>query len=621
MSDYIGDGRVKFGVLFVGGFKHQRRGSAVASLAGALYRWLFKWNARGDAGRARRSASSDRLAMCDRPVLRDVALSGAGGEDGQPAHLTLSVPLQLSTGKQNATWLLAESSWADLFVEPRFLGLARWVWKVSTCLLVLQFLNPMRRHRSAARWDVTQLRCRWRAAKPECKLKLLWRLAADRALAGVYLVLMGVAAMLSVLLAALLLAVALAAYLPIPRIDKAVRWVVAHIAAMLGDSYMLAHCPVQFAAMRTQVASDLARLQERCDKIAVVAHSQGAALAHQVLKDGSYDRRKMKAFITLGQGIAKFDVMWRLDWDPDARARAQRSRVFVTAGMACAGLPAAGLVVGHWWHAALVNAVTGLPWWPLLLAAGFASIARGVFEATHAVRDHIEEDLRLPHATFTWRDYYASADPVSNGQLPSAAGEQQDQLINGKPSWHRITSREVYNSGSVNFDHNGYLRNYDELLPSLLNDLAAAAYGTGTNDADQPELVRVCDVEKSSKRRRWWIRWLIAARLAAIALMATLVWADPGRILKQPMQQLMHLFAAPAEMNNDTAIRILAAALITAAFYAAAVIVWRAGIRRSVRLFFRSPPFPPTMTHPGPDAPANQDASANQAAMAQSGTI
>jgi len=341
--------------------------------------------------------------------------------------------------------------------------------------------------------------------------------------------------------------------------------------------------------------------------VAVVAHSQGAALAHHVLKDddGAYDRRNMKAFITLGQGISKFGVLWRMDWDPDARSRAQRSRVLVTAGMACAGLPAAALVLGHWSNAALVKAVTGLPWWPLLLAAGFASIAWGIVEATRAVHPHVEEDFGLPHATFTWSDYYASADPVSNGQLAPDGAEQQNQLTAGKPPLLPTYCHEVYNSGSVTFDHNGYLRNYDELLPSLLNDLVAAAYSNGTN---RPELVRACDVDASHRRRRWWIRWLIAARVAAIALMATLVWADPGRILKQPMQQLMHLFAVPAGMNNDTTIRLLAAALITAAFYAAAVIGWRAGIRHSVRLFFRDTHFPPVVTRPDPDVPANQDA-------------
>jgi hypothetical protein len=35
---------------------------------------------------------------------------------------------------------------------------------------------------------------------------------------------------------------------------------------------------------------------------------------------------------------------------------------------------------------------------------------------------------------------------------------------------------QVYNSGSVLFDHNRYLRNQDQVLSRLLNDLVAAAY-------------------------------------------------------------------------------------------------------------------------------------------------
>jgi hypothetical protein len=55
--------------------------------------------------------------------------------------------MHLSTGEHEARWLLAESSWADLFTPPRFLGVARWIWKVSTCLLVLQFLPHSRTFR------------------------------------------------------------------------------------------------------------------------------------------------------------------------------------------------------------------------------------------------------------------------------------------------------------------------------------------------------------------------------------------------------------------------------------------------------------------------------------------
>jgi hypothetical protein len=232
---------------------------------------------------------------------------------------------------------------------PRFLGLARWIWKVSTCLLVLQFVIPMRRHWQRAR----------RTAKPS------YRRLADRVMALVYLVLMGAAAMLSVLWCILLVLLEVAAKLPIPRIDQAVRWVTVKISAVLGDSYMLAHCPVQFAAMRTQVARDLRWLQERCEKVVVVAHSQGAAIAHQVLKDGSYDPGSMRVFITLGQGISKLHLLQRMDWDPQVHRAAWWSRRLVTAGLALAGLPALGLVAGRWANA------TALKPWPVSRSAWF----------------------------------------------------------------------------------------------------------------------------------------------------------------------------------------------------------------------------------------------------------
>ena len=162
-----------------------------------------------------------------------------------------------------------------------------------------------------------------------------------------YLGLMAVAAMASVLLSLVLLALAVLEKLPIPRIDKAVRWVAVKISAVLGDSYMLAHCPKQFAAMCTQVARDLRWLQDRCEKVAVVAHSQGAAIAHQVLKDdigknNEAVRSGVQAFITVGQGIAKFRLLQRMDWDPNAYRAAWWSRVLVTTGMFLAGLPAIG---------------------------------------------------------------------------------------------------------------------------------------------------------------------------------------------------------------------------------------------------------------------------------------
>ena len=74
-------------------------------------------------------------------------LSPALSGDEGPAHVTLDLdrPEFKIDGRQGR-WLLAESSWAEMSVVPRFVNLVHWIWKVSTCLLVLQFVIPMRRH-------------------------------------------------------------------------------------------------------------------------------------------------------------------------------------------------------------------------------------------------------------------------------------------------------------------------------------------------------------------------------------------------------------------------------------------------------------------------------------------
>jgi hypothetical protein len=584
MSGCISEDRSEFGVLFVGGFAEQRPGATVASIAAALYDWLLRWN----YGTYWPPRSGD-------PVLGDAVLSRAPGADCEPAHLTLAVPLRLSTGERNARWLLAESSWAGLFTPPRFLGVARWIWKVSTCLLVLQFVIPMRRH--------------WRRAKRPDKP---WhRRLADRVMAVCYLGPMAVAAMVSVLLSLLLLALAVVEKLPIPRIEQAVRWVAVRISAVLGDSYMLAHCPVQFAAMRTQVARDLGWLQDHCEKVAVVAHSQGAAIAHQVLKDLSYRPGNLRAFVTIGQGISKLHLLRRMDWDPDVHRAAWWSRLLVTTGLALAGLPAVGLLARHWTSAAVITTLASMPFTVCLLSAGFVIITVGVRVAVPALGRGLRRDLALPDTGFSWSDYYASADPVSNGPLLPRLGETpgHDQYggdrYGGDQRGHDQRGHDqrgheeagllpgddchqVYNSASVLFDHNRYLRNQDQLLSWLLNDLAAAAYGGGTV---RPEVVCDNELKEESQRRHRLVLWLIAARILSSGLAAELWWVNLGPLLKGPMNRLVHLLAPDAGMDGGLA-RLLAAVLISAVVYGALVIVWRIREGKVVRRFFRDTPRP-----------------------------
>ena len=321
---------------------------------------------------------------------------------------------------------------------------------------------------------------------------------------------------------------------------------------------------------------DLRWLQERCDKVAIVAHSQGAAIAHQVLKDG-YQPANLQAFITLGQGITKLHLLQRMDWDPRVSRAAWWSRLLVTTGMFFAGLPALGLLARHWTSTPVVKALTSMPVSIILISAGFVCIAAGIMAAVHAVCGDLEEDLALPEARFSWSDYYASADPVSNGPLIDRARRHQTWLLPG-------SCNQVYNSASIIFDHNRYLHNQDQLLSRLLNDLAAAAYG---DSQAKTQIVRDDDLIKVGRRRHRLILGLVACRILAVGLAAELWLVNIGPLLKGLMNQLVHLFAPHMGMDDGLA-RLLAAVLTTAAAYIAVIIVWRTVEIYVVRRFFHT---------------------------------
>jgi hypothetical protein len=564
VNDHVNRDGAEFGVLFVHGIGQQGPGRGVASFAAALYGWLFRWNC------------PEKMSSDKSPTLRHAVLPPELGED--PAHVTLAVPLDLSNGQQqDARWLLAESRWAKPFT-PRFLDLAHWTWKVSTCLLVVQFVIPMHRH--------------WRKTRPDakCHVPVYKRLAHAPVVLG-YALLIGLAAMSSVLVSILLLALAVAAMLPIPRIDLAVQWVVVKLAAVLGDSYVLAHCPVQFAAMRTQVARDLSWLQDRCDKVAVVAHSQGAAIAHQVLADLNANTGNLRAFITVGQGITQRHRLSRMDWDPDARQDALWTRLLVATGLMCAGLPALGAVASRWSDAALFAAVASFPADLILVASGLVSIALGVLRAIRAFDGKLVQDVYLPGAgtKFSWVDYYASADPVSNGPLPADAnpGAAPVQAPLGGRIGRSSRCEEIYNSASILTDHNGYLHNQDQFLSWLVNDLVATANGDSLADPARLRLVPDEALGNVKKRRRRLVAWLVFGRTIVAGLGIVLWRFNPGRVLKGPMNHLLQPVPPHAQMNDGLA-RSVAVVLIVAAIYIVAVLIpWRIMEKRSTQRFFR----------------------------------
>jgi hypothetical protein len=559
------------GVLFVHGIGEQREGRTLVTFAGAIHAWLAQWDPKEKHDRRRSPLEDVVLTPSLLPTRSDK-------DSGGPAHGSLRTRLGVADGgAPDRRWLLAEAWWAEVFTPPRFTDLARWLWKVSTCLLVLQFLVPLRRRWGAfssgmapslSGTSMEGIGARGRA------LQLAWVVF--------YAIGMGIAAVLSVPLAVVLLAFAIASVLPIPRVDQAVQWVVVHLSAIVGDSYVLVRCPVEYAAMRTQVARDLAWLEQRCTKVVIVAHSQGAAIAHQVIADSPAGSHKLRALITIGQGISKLHLLDRMSEDPEFAQKAFWSRWLVAGGLVVTSVVTLSLVLGRglgWSALRWVPdpEVTG----PFALGAGFASMICGIVCASMTVRKSVEEDTVLPgvRPRFTWIDYYASADPVSNGPLV----RNGEKRVPGGVVPAEQDCRRVYNMASIVADHTAYLKNQMQFVTRLMNDLVSCDTGPDS------WLLLESVVEDAGKRRHRLGTLLSGVRAVVLgAGLAVWLW-NPSEWLRGPTERL----TAPLSFHvaaQDLILRLGAAILAMALLHMILLAAWHGVERRSTARFFSKAP-------------------------------
>lgn len=90
----------------------------------------------------------------------------------------------------------------------------------------------------------------------------------------------------------------------LPGVGRWVKGFVALFADFLGDPQVWKRRPLQAAAMRQRIRDTLRRWDSATDvPITVVAHSQGAAVAGQVLLQGS-NRSRVNNFVTVGSGLS-----------------------------------------------------------------------------------------------------------------------------------------------------------------------------------------------------------------------------------------------------------------------------------------------------------------------------
>lgn len=460
----------RLGVLFVHGIGEQPKGDTLSRFGEPIVRWLKRWlHPPDDARIGRRRAGHVRIVS---------TVTATPEEDYEPVHSVVALDVEGTdpTGLDHQEWLLAESWWAGDFRRPAFSELAGWLLTTGTWVILSHTGKTARR----ARW-------KW--------------LGAVRGFAAS----LPIALLVQILVALL----AVLAILPIPRLRSALSGVLLKLTGTVGDSYVLVQSPVQRLAAITHVRRNLEWLKARCERIVVIAHSQGAAIAYEAVRDAG---AMVHRLITLGSGLQKLDEL-RFATGDDTTER----RGFLW--LAKYSVPVFALTALFYpriLRAAGENDIVPIlvAVFPLILVLAAISLAFGQWPALRERVARLSLRREFPH--LRWSDYYASRDPVPNGPIGD-----HDGAVEG------VRSREVVNLGSVIGDHNAYWDNEDEFVSRVVMELDAEA-GTRLFGKEQSRAIARARVARRERVRLWSM--LKTAQTAAAAMAVVGFWGELPRI-------------------------------------------------------------------------------------------
>ena len=526
--------RHDLGLLFVHGIGEQERGATLVTAGEALHAWLHRWfrgitrswraagladeqlfewqrrrkqqlwQQRGEERALPRFEALRTLLGNMRTVAADTALPPletvrndvAGGilaataslrdphlrdgDEDAPAHAPLELLAIGTDGKEHRSrWLLGESWWAQAFTEPTFRQLALWLVQALPWTLGRHYGSRVGRA--------------WRRARPTAGRNVLGQLRAlPEVLAN--LVLLVLATPFAVVAQAILLLLVLVALLPIARLRAALAGLERTLAATLGDSLVLLSSPLQQAAMVAQIRRDAAWLATRCKRVAIVAHSQGAALAHMAMRDERPPN--VALLLTCGSGLRKLEELRQMSASEEGLA----GRAY---------LSAAGVVL---LAASAAGAISGLGWNPWTTAVGLLLFALVVvsYLGRYTPIDISWYSTRFQMEGLHWVDYYATNDPVPNGALQ----DYEEELV-------LPLSVPIVNERSLLRDHTTYWRNPEQFVGLVAGWAAQLVDGPW-----QRIVAGQRDVWVSAQtRRRWRVAALAAARWIGFASAVALVWA------------------------------------------------------------------------------------------------
>jgi hypothetical protein len=395
------------GVLFVHGAGDHGVGATLIEFGEPLAAWLDGWVSHGAPSPT--SATDTARVGASQILVREA-------DAHAPAHAVVSVDAGPAAAAH--TWLLAEARWDEAFTPPAFGQVLRWAIGVVPWTILTQFIGPLARQ------------SRFVEANPWSVLGFLWRVVVAATTALV------VAAILQVFA----LAILVLSIIPIAAIRDLVSRLQRFASTGVGDLYMVLSSPIQRAALTSAVQRDIDWLrQQGCERIAVVAHSQGGYVAYQALADPW--SRKVELFITFGSGLIRLVES----------ERARRTGALVPALIGTVG----ALVAIRFLPIAILGEA-GV--WEKHQASGLAFVIGALLSLVlvRVMWAYFHDRSRVPDLPrrIRWYDVLTKEDPVMNRH-------RTDRLP------RHVRQIRTQNRGSVIADHGSYWLNSDEFVPQV----------------------------------------------------------------------------------------------------------------------------------------------------------
>jgi hypothetical protein len=327
MSDSTED----IGVLLVHGIGNQKQGET-----------LTEWGMR----------ILDSLKVHGEVVIRTSRLRPDA--HGSPAHVKADV----RTDRSHFSLLMAEAWWADDFPKATFRALAFWSIRSVPWTVVSHFDERFRRAGNALT-GASDFSGRT-LAMVNVLLEMVWLFVG--------------LLMAPLLVAALFLLLSLS-IIPYDPLRQTVLRILELLSGTLGDSCAFASNDVISHAISSAVADKLVWLKQRSNRQIILAHSQGAAVTHRMLRECNVTNCAEVVLITFGSGIRKLHELLKLGRsapdDPRGRSALDTANRWAYISTLCALAAASAMfgygVLGHVRGASFVIVAVALPFLVALL--------------------------------------------------------------------------------------------------------------------------------------------------------------------------------------------------------------------------------------------------------------